>query len=174
MNSYFVMLGSRHSSVEGLAFGMFRWRNYRGETVESETQTAESEQRGTYTRKLLRARNKICQEMRFSAEAVMYAARMNGQTGGKRVPVALTIRVRSFTGWKGCPSKFLNFRPAILFTARETFSVENRLIIIRDKSLAISRRKRSIEMASRRRSCIPLGSTCWEIFERKVDVDGAS
>jgi len=32
----------------------------------------------TYTRKLLWARNEICQEMRFSARAVMYAVRING------------------------------------------------------------------------------------------------
>lgn len=31
-----------------------------------------------YTRKLPWARNEICQEMRFSARAVMYAARING------------------------------------------------------------------------------------------------
>lgn len=47
-------------------------RFFRGQGASGERE------RRTYTRKLPWARNEICQEMRFSARAVMYAARING------------------------------------------------------------------------------------------------
>lgn len=49
----------------------------------------------TYTRKLPWARNEICQEMRFSARAVMYAARINGgsvENEFSRLPTIKTER----------------------------------------------------------------------------------
>lgn len=54
----------------------------------------------------------------------MFAARMNGPTGGKRVPTALTIRARPFWDERGFLSKFLNFRPAIWPTGTDERGVK--------------------------------------------------
>lgn len=82
-------------TLESSAYAIFQ-EGRKGTRIfwRDDTRTQAKREWRTYTRKLPWARNEICQEMRFSARAVMYAARINGGSQWKTSSLWLpTIKI---------------------------------------------------------------------------------